>query len=399
MHSQFPDGLFRLDDVLVAERARLVRLCARLSGSPDAAEDLAQETLIEAWRIRDRLYDPTGYPQWLSAIARNVCRRWVRSHGRDLVHLAQPNGFDPLRSILENQPAEDFDLEIELEREELAVLLDRAMSLLPEATRAVLVQRYIEETPVAQVAERMGLTEGAVEMRLQRGKLALKRVLATDLSEEASVYGLGGTDPTARQETRIWCPRCGQHRLMGRMSHHVGTMSLWCPGCSRLLGTEVFSSGIAYLLVGVKGYRAALTRLLTWVNNYYDQALSDFTGPCAGCGRRNTLHPTLPRQVTPTLGREPGLHVLCSSCKRLSWASLRSLAQALPQVREFWKLHPRLRTLPIRELEANGRPAYMVSFRPVNDSAEMDVIIDRETFRTLAIHETHPRTQVALHAV
>ena len=174
MHSQFPDGLFRLDDVLVAERARLVRLCAQLSGWPDAAEDLAQETLIEAWRIRDRLYDPSGYSQWLSAIARNVCRRWVRSHGRDLVHRApQPAGFDPLRSILEQQPSDDFDLEVELERGELAVLLDRAMSLLPEATRAVLVQRYIEDKPVAQVAERMGLSEGAVEMRLQRGKLAL----------------------------------------------------------------------------------------------------------------------------------------------------------------------------------------------------------------------------------
>ncbi|HYP19505.1 MAG TPA: sigma-70 family RNA polymerase sigma factor [Chloroflexia bacterium] len=399
MHSQFPDGLFRLDDVLVAERARLVRLCARLSGSPDAAEDLVQETLIEAWRIRDRLYDPSGYSQWLSAIARNVCRRWVRSHGRDLVHLAQPNGFDPLRSILEEQPSNDLDLEVELEREELAVLLDRAMSLLPETTRAVLVQRYIEETPVAQVAERMGLSEGAVEMRLQRGKLALKRVLATDLSEEASVYGLGGPDPSARQETRIWCPRCGQHRFLGRMSHEAGTLTLWCPGCSPQLGTEIFSSGITHLLVGVKGYRAALTRLLTWVNHYYDEALNDFAGLCAACGKQNTLHPTLPQQVTPRLGREPGLHILCSNCKRVSWASLRSLAQALPPVREFWKLHPRLHTLPIRELEANGRSAYMVSFRGVSDGAEMDVIIDRETFRVVGVHESKAAARVELQAV
>jgi DNA-directed RNA polymerase specialized sigma24 family protein len=32
------------------ERARLVRLCARLTGNIDVAEDLAQETLFEAWR-------------------------------------------------------------------------------------------------------------------------------------------------------------------------------------------------------------------------------------------------------------------------------------------------------------------------------------------------------------
>jgi DNA-directed RNA polymerase specialized sigma24 family protein len=39
-----------------AERDRLVRLCARLSGSMEAAEDLAQETLLEAWRARDQQY-------------------------------------------------------------------------------------------------------------------------------------------------------------------------------------------------------------------------------------------------------------------------------------------------------------------------------------------------------
>ena len=41
----------------------------------------------------------------------------------------------------------------------------------------------------------------------------------------------------------------------------------------------------------------------------------------------------------------------------------------------------------------------MVSFRPLNDPAEMDVIIDRDTFRTLAIHETRFHTHTALHAV
>src|SRR5262249_52357573 len=79
---------FQIEAALPAERARLVRLCARLSGDPDAAEDLAQETLIEAWRHRQRLHDPQGYTHWLSAIARNVCLRWARRRGREHAHLA-----------------------------------------------------------------------------------------------------------------------------------------------------------------------------------------------------------------------------------------------------------------------------------------------------------------------
>jgi DNA-directed RNA polymerase specialized sigma24 family protein len=48
------------DAALLGERARLVRLCARLTGDWDAAEDLAQETFVEAWRALDRLRDPGG---------------------------------------------------------------------------------------------------------------------------------------------------------------------------------------------------------------------------------------------------------------------------------------------------------------------------------------------------
>ena len=44
-----------LERRLADERPRLVRLCARFSGSQEAAEDLAQETLIAAWRNKEQL--------------------------------------------------------------------------------------------------------------------------------------------------------------------------------------------------------------------------------------------------------------------------------------------------------------------------------------------------------
>ena len=52
------------------ERRRVTRLCAVLTDDPSAAEDLAQETMLEAWRIRHRLVDPSGQGPWLDAIAR-----------------------------------------------------------------------------------------------------------------------------------------------------------------------------------------------------------------------------------------------------------------------------------------------------------------------------------------
>ena len=60
------------------ERTQLVRLCATMTGDSGAAEDLAQETLLEAWRHLEGLRDPQKRTQWLTGIARNVCRCWRR---------------------------------------------------------------------------------------------------------------------------------------------------------------------------------------------------------------------------------------------------------------------------------------------------------------------------------
>src|SRR5688572_13543019 len=111
------DQTFTLDYISPAEQARLVRVCTYLSGDPAVADDLAQETLIEAWRNRHKLVDPQGYSAWLSAIARNVCLRWRRSRGRELSHDASPTLTEDTSSFsLDSLPAEEFDLDVDLER-------------------------------------------------------------------------------------------------------------------------------------------------------------------------------------------------------------------------------------------------------------------------------------------
>ena len=77
-----------LDTSLVLERPRLVGLCARLTGNREIAEDLAQETLLEAWRHLGDLRDQQKFSPWLSGIARNVCLRWQQRQGKDASHLA-----------------------------------------------------------------------------------------------------------------------------------------------------------------------------------------------------------------------------------------------------------------------------------------------------------------------
>lgn len=211
---------------LGAERPRLVRLGYRLTGSLDAAEDLAQETLFDALRNAHKLHDPTGYPRWLSAIARNVCRRWNERRGQERARLLLPAGGDSAAADaadLLNIAADDFDLDVALERRELVTLLDRALAMLPTESREVLIARYVRDSPYGEIAARLGLNGPTVRKRLERGRLRLKQLLATHFIHEAAAFGLADQLLADWEETSIWYPCCGRRHLLGKSAAAAGS--------------------------------------------------------------------------------------------------------------------------------------------------------------------------------
>ena len=377
------------EQVLKGERPRLVRLCARLSGGPGAAEDLAQETLLTAWRAADRLREPEQVAPWLAAIARNVCRNWARRHYRDQAHLIGAYGpAAPLPGGVESI-ADDFDVQVELEREELAVLLDRALALLPRETGALLVQHYIEESPHAAIAARLGISEGAVGVRLHRGKLALRRVLATELGAEAAVYGIGdGWD-----ETRIWCPQCGGRRLQGRweVAAAGGMFLLRCPACDGANGVmaaaDLAVPTYAQLLGKTGSYKPAQARLETAVAAYFRRALAEGEARCLLCGQAAQLQWGLSLEPTSRGGKYEAM-AWCDPCGWGSNCSLIGMVLALPEAQRFRREHARTRTLPTLEVEAHGVPALVTRLQSATGPAGLTVVSARDTFAVLAVHHS-----------
>jgi RNA polymerase sigma factor (sigma-70 family) len=347
------------------ERAALVRFCARFTGDPDAAEDLAQQALIEAWRHGGGLREPSAREAWLRRIARNCCVDWARRRRRE------PDGLAAVG------PA---DIETELDRAELADLLDRAMALLPPATRAVLVQRYVEEAPQREIAARLGVSEGAVEARLQRGKLALRRVLTTRFPEEASTHGLGSADEGWR-ETRIWCPGCGERRWLGRWSEEGAGVAFRCPGCSRPGGAHRVTS--AAVLGGVKGFRPALTRILRDTRALHARAVLSPAPPCPGCGAPTPVGRRLEGAAGGAAG--PGLAARCRGCGSAYERDATALVLALPEGERFWRAHPRLRTHVAEAVEASGGPAAAVELRARDGAARLGVLFSLTTSAVLGV--------------
>ena len=384
--------LHNLEGALVAERTRIVGLCAKLTGNASVAEDLAQEVMLEAWRSVERLRDPERFSHWLSGIARNVCLRWMRQQQSHHRHLVEP-AFDHDR-VLEELLLADSDIEFDLERKELIELLDRALALLPPSTRDVLVARYVEESPLAEVAERFGLHTSTVAMRLQRGKLALRHTLNNELGVDAQAYSL--VDTEVLRVTSIWCLSCGQHRLQGRFKPAEACLFLTCPQCGHYTHSQLMDTSETHLFADRKRVKPALSRIFAWIHRYYGRYLETLAAPCLRCGCMTRLQLlSSPREVNTehffdAWQERRGVYQICHHCQLHNWTSLDSIIVALPEGQRFLQAHPRIRTLPEQQVEADGQPAVITRFESVTDQARFEVVSTSDTYRVLYVNGRRP---------
>ncbi len=350
----------------------LVRFCTSVTSDPHVAEDLAHQTLLRAWEHERQLRDPSARTKWLLSIARNLCYQWARRRSRvlDLGATGRPPESWP-------DVPDGLDLEEELVREDLASLLDRALALLPAQTRRVLVEKYLEERSQEEVAERLGLSVGSVESRLHRGRVALRRVLETDLQDEAESLGLLVESPDGWQRTRIWCPVCGQHRLEGRWGSGRDELDIRCPGCH---GRGYYKVSCAGLFEGIKSFKPALTRVHTIMAELHGLSTGEGVTRCTICGGRA-------RVVNRASARE--ILVFCPACG-VSFALVdydpESLALALLEGRRFWRDNPRIRTGITGEVESQGVPGLVVTLQSLAGSSRLDVVLASDDFRLLGLH-------------
>ena len=380
-----------LAEITPEERERLLRYCARVTGDVHAAEDLVQQTLLEAWLHAARIQTPDLRGPWLFGVARNICLRWLRSQGRETarqIPLAgtEDQGDAPAAPAL----VDASDPLAEIERSDLAALLGEALALLPPATRAVLVGRYLEDQSQAALAAHLGLSEGAVEARLQRGKLALRRLLTTTFRDQLAAYGMDVPADDGWEPTRIWCPACGQHRLLAQFPGPPASVAFRCPGCDpdpAMLRSEfrLVNTHFERLIGSLSRPRAVLNRVAGWVYDYFMQGLAAGWVPCTHCGQRVPLH------IEPHPGRirsgEAAYRMVafCPACGEAVSVSFTGLVEALPPVQRFWHAHERIRTLPPYAVESAGQPALVIRFESVTTAAGLTVVVARDPFRLLRL--------------
>ncbi|MBN2112814.1 MAG: SigE family RNA polymerase sigma factor [Acidimicrobiia bacterium] len=156
------DGFYR------REYREVVGLVYALSGSRIAAEDIAQDAFVAAhkrWEQVGRYDKPEA---WVRRVAANLAVSAFRTRGREAAALAR---LKPRNSYLPPMPDEDADFW-------------KAVRSLPRRQSQVIALHYLEDRPVADIAEILGCAEATVRVHLYNGRAGLSRRLGISPEEQ-----------------------------------------------------------------------------------------------------------------------------------------------------------------------------------------------------------------------
>jgi RNA polymerase sigma-70 factor (ECF subfamily) len=168
---------------LEAHLGTVYRYALRLTGRPDAAEDLTQETLLRAWQHRHALRDERAARLWLLRVTQNLWTDQLRRQKR------RPQ-------VLEHEPpCPRIPVAVEQDQLEAVRLALAAMDELPPRQRQVLYLVTCEELTNAEVAGVLDMPLGAVKSNLSLARKEMRRRMKTVYDAARAKRAIGQTKP------------------------------------------------------------------------------------------------------------------------------------------------------------------------------------------------------------
>lgn len=169
------------EELLRTHHRKTYNLCYRFTGNTAEAEDLTQEIFVKIFQTLAS-FDPeqAQFSTWLNRISRNHLVDHYRRTRRDRATASlddEDEGIHPRAG-----PASDARASVEAR--ERRDLLQAALSRLPPEMREVVILRDLQDMDYAEIAQTLGVPEGTVKSRINRGRLELARVLKRMLNNE-----------------------------------------------------------------------------------------------------------------------------------------------------------------------------------------------------------------------
>lgn len=149
---------------------KVFNIAYKFTGKHDEAEDLTQDVFLKIFRSLNTFDRRANFQTWLVSVSRNLCidhYRSVRKERETIDRAIDPGELTPVAATASPQAA--------LEHRDRVELLRKALDHLPPTLRSAVLLRDIQELSYQEIADKLGLPEGTVKSRINRGRTELAR--------------------------------------------------------------------------------------------------------------------------------------------------------------------------------------------------------------------------------
>ena len=151
---------------------KVFNVAYKFVGKHDEAEDLTQDIFLKIFKALKTFDRRANFQTWIISISRNLCidhYRSVRKERQTIARDVDSNDLQPATS--ERGPY------AQAEHQDLRAQLRQALETLPITLRTAVVLRDLQELSYQEIADRLGLPEGTVKSRINRGRIELAHQL------------------------------------------------------------------------------------------------------------------------------------------------------------------------------------------------------------------------------
>ena len=151
---------------------KVFNLAYKFVGRHDEAEDLTQDIFLKIFKALHTFDRRANFQTWLISISRNLCIDHYRSVRKERETMAREVDASELSPVSHEQSPLRY-----VEHQDLRQLIRQALAELPLSLREAVVLRDLKEFSYQEIADKLGLPEGTVKSRINRGRLELARQL------------------------------------------------------------------------------------------------------------------------------------------------------------------------------------------------------------------------------
>src|SRR5919112_642222 len=158
-------------DAIVRQNWRKVfNVAYKFVGKHEEAEDLTQDIFLKIFKALATFDRRANFQTWIVSISRNLCIDHYRSVRKERMTIAREVDTSDL------QPASRERTPYAVaEHQDLRAQLRQALEALPVTLRTAVVLRDLQELSYQEIADQLGLPEGTVKSRINRGRTELAR--------------------------------------------------------------------------------------------------------------------------------------------------------------------------------------------------------------------------------